>query len=61
MFVPGVIDVYDMKMVDVAKLEYGKVTAEAGEAAFQYVKKVIELAMNGMVDATVTNALNKEA
>ena len=61
MFVPGVNDVYDMKMVDVAKLEYGKVTAEAGEAAFQYVKKVIELAMNGMVDATVTNALNKEA
>lgn len=30
-----------------------------GEAAFQYVKKVIELAMAGEVDATVTNALNK--
>ena len=33
----------------------------AGNAAFQYVKKVIELAMNHEVDATVTNALNKEA
>lgn len=31
-----------------------------GEAAFQYVKKVIELAMAGDVDATVTNALNKD-
>lgn len=31
-----------------------------GEAAFQYVKKVIELAMAGEVDATVTNALNKD-
>ena len=31
-----------------------------GEAAFQYVKKVIELAMEGKVDATVTNALNKD-
>lgn len=31
-----------------------------GEAAFQYVKKVIELAMEGRVDATVTNALNKD-
>lgn len=30
-----------------------------GEAAFQYVKKVIGLAMSGEVDATVTNALNK--
>lgn len=32
-----------------------------GEAAFQYVKKVIELAMEGEIDATVTNALAKEA
>ncbi len=31
-----------------------------GEAAFQYVKKVIQLAMDGTVDATVTNALNKD-
>lgn len=31
-----------------------------GECAFQYVKKVIELAMAGEIDATVTNALNKD-
>lgn len=31
-----------------------------GECAFQYVKKVIELAMAGAVDATCTNALNKD-
>ncbi len=35
--------------------------ALGGEAAFQYVKKVIELAMANEVDATVTNALSKEA
>lgn len=35
--------------------------ALGGEAAFQYVKKVIELAMAGEIDATVTNALSKEA
>ena len=39
----------------------GKVSKEAGEAAFQYVVKVIELANKGKVDATVTNAFNKEA
>lgn len=60
-FQPGVIDVYDMKLVDRRKLEKGKVSAIAGEAAFQYVSKVIELAMEKKVDATVTNALNKEA
>lgn len=57
----GTIDVYDMKMVDMEKHMYGKVSKMCGEAAFQYVVKVIELAMNGSVDATVTNALNKEA
>lgn len=57
----GIIDVYDMKLVDIDKLERGKVSAMAGEAAFQYVKKVIELAMAGEIDGTVTNAFNKEA
>ena len=31
-----------------------------GECAFRYVVKVIELAMQGELDATVTNALNKD-
>ena len=61
LFTPGTIDVYDMKLVDMDKLEIGKVSAMAGEAAFQYVKKAIELAMEHKVDGTVTNALNKEA
>lgn len=57
----GAIDVYDKKLADLKGLELGKVSAAAGEAAFQYVKEVIRLAMEGKVDATVTNALNKEA
>lgn len=57
----GTIDVLDMGLVDSEKLELGKVSKEAGEAAFQYVVKVIELANKGLVDATVTNAFNKEA
>ena len=35
--------------------------AKGGEAAFQYVVKVIDLAMKNEVDGTVTNALSKEA
>lgn len=61
LFEYGTIDVYDMKQVDIEKHEFGKVCAMCGEAAFQYVRKVIGLAMNGEIDATVTNALNKEA
>ncbi len=60
-FTYGTIDVYDMGIVDIGKLKRGQVSVMAGDAAFQYVKKVIELAMEKKVDATVTNALNKEA
>lgn len=60
MFQYGTIDVLDMGLAN-EEICIGKVTKKAGEAAFQYVKKVIELAMNGEIDATVTNALNKEA
>lgn len=57
----GVIDVYDLKLVDINNLKLGKVDKMSGNAAFEYVKKVIELAKNKEIDATVTNALNKEA
>lgn len=61
LFTPGTIDVYDMKLVDADTLPIGQVSVEAGEAAFQYVVKVIELANADLVDGTVTNAFNKEA
>ncbi len=61
-FKPGTIDVYHMDLVkDVSAFKIGEVSVEGGNAAFQSVKKVIELAMADEVDATVTNALNKEA
>ena len=69
-FQPGVIDVYDLGLVKDSDIPgdpadpkpFGLgATALGGEAAFQYVVKVIELAMKGEIDATVTNALSKEA
>lgn len=61
LFTPGTIDVFEMNLVDADTLPVGQVSIEAGEAAFQYVKKVIELANDDEIDGTVTNALNKEA
>lgn len=61
-FQPGTIDVYHLDLVkDVNAFKIGEVSVEGGNAAFQSVKKTIELAMDHKVDATVTNALNKEA
>ncbi len=61
-FVPGTIDVLHLELIpDVESFPIGQVSIEGGNAAFQCVKKVIELALAGEVDATCTNALNKEA
>ncbi|MDR0498027.1 MAG: 4-hydroxythreonine-4-phosphate dehydrogenase PdxA, partial [Treponema sp.] len=61
LFRHGTIDVYDLIYIDAEKLKIGKVDAASGEAAFSSLKKTIELALAGEIDATVTNPLNKEA
>ena len=62
LFEYGTIDVYHLDLVkDVKEFKIGEVSEEGGNAAFRSVVKVIGLAMNHEVDATVTNALNKEA
>ena len=68
----GTIDLIDLGLVKPEQIPHnvkeGKpapfgigACALGGEAAFQYVIKVIDLAMKKQVDATVTNALSKEA
>lgn len=62
LFTPGTIDVLHLDLIeDISKFEMAKVSVEGGNAAFQCVRKVIQLALAGEVDATCTNALNKEA
>lgn len=56
-----IVNVYDLKNVGIDKLEIGKVSAMAGRAAFESVKKVIDLALSKEIDATVTGPINKEA
>ncbi|HET54518.1 MAG TPA: 4-hydroxythreonine-4-phosphate dehydrogenase PdxA [Ignavibacteria bacterium] len=55
------INVYDLNLVDLDKLKVGEVSAASGEAAFQSVKKVIDLALSNEIDATVTGPLHKES
>lgn len=57
----GIIDVYDLQNVDLSSLEMGKVSAMSGKAAFEAITKVIDLALNRYVDATVTGPINKES
>ena len=55
------VDVIHIDNIDMDKLEIGKVQAMCGQAAFDYIKKSIELAMNKQVDAVATTPINKES
>jgi 4-hydroxythreonine-4-phosphate dehydrogenase len=57
----GVIDVFDLEHVKMDELVFGEISAMCGEAAFQSVKKVIELALAKEIDATVTGPINKKS
>jgi len=60
-FQHGTIDVLDLKNVVLSELTLGEVSAMSGNAAFEAVKKVIDLALAEEVDATVTAPINKES
>jgi 4-phospho-D-threonate 3-dehydrogenase / 4-phospho-D-erythronate 3-dehydrogenase len=57
----GVMNVIDLHNVEIQNLIYGRISAIAGNAAFESIKKVIELALAGKVDATVTGPIHKES
>jgi len=60
-FEHGTLDVLDMGNMPMDRLRYKEVSAEQGKASFEYVAKVIELAMNGEIHGTVTGPINKAA
>lgn len=44
-----------------ADLAYGRLSAAAGEGAFRFIERAVDLAMQGQLDAICTAPLNKEA
>lgn len=57
----GVLNLIDLDNIDMAQFEFGKVNGICGKAAFEYIKKSIELANEGLVDAVATTPINKES
>jgi len=60
-FIRGTIDVIDLHNVDVKKLKMGEPQAMAGKACVEYIKRAVELATAGEIDAIVTGPINKKA
>ncbi|HLT86028.1 MAG TPA: 4-hydroxythreonine-4-phosphate dehydrogenase PdxA [Sphingobacterium sp.] len=60
-FISGEANVLDLQHTDLSKITFGEISAEAGNASFEAVTKVIELALKGEVDGTVTGPINKKS
>lgn len=56
----GTIDLIDLKNMP-EDYEFGEVSAACGKAAYEYIFKAGELAMNGEVESVATSPINKES
>ncbi|MGE5675904.1 MAG: 4-hydroxythreonine-4-phosphate dehydrogenase PdxA [Mycobacterium leprae] len=59
-FAPGGVDCLDLDLLPV-DLPFGQISPKAGDAAFRFIAKAVELAKQGEIDAICTAPLNKEA
>lgn len=57
----GTVDLIDLNNVDTAELKIGSVQAAGGQAAFEFIKNAVELALSGQIDAIATTPINKES
>jgi 4-hydroxythreonine-4-phosphate dehydrogenase len=58
---PGIINVLDLKNIDLQNLKHGRVDPMTGKAAVEYIQKAVALALEGRVAAIVTAPIHKEA
>ncbi|MFC0337952.1 4-hydroxythreonine-4-phosphate dehydrogenase PdxA [Kushneria avicenniae] len=59
-FTPGTIDCIDLGLIPL-DLPYGQISPIAGDAAYQYIARTVELTRAGELDAICTAPLNKAA
>ena len=60
-FEDGVIDVLDLRNIDLDRLTRGQTDVMAGKASYEYIKLGTELTLAGKTDAIVTSAISKES
>jgi 4-hydroxythreonine-4-phosphate dehydrogenase len=60
-FIAGNVYVHPVQNIDMEKLELGVVDAMCGQAAFEYIKKSVELSEMNFIDAIATTPINKES
>lgn len=60
-YIEGVLNIYDMGIMDEFMPEIGKISKISGYSAYKYVERATEMALGGQIHAIVTLPMNKEA
>lgn len=60
-FVPRILNVLDLHLLKPGQFSPGKVQSNTGHAAFEYIRRAVEMAMNKEIEAIVTAPVNKAA
>jgi len=55
------VDLIDLGNIDMDAFEYGKISAQCGKAAWDYIEKCVDLYKNEGIKAIATSPINKEA
>lgn len=58
---PATIEVIDLANLDSGRLVRGRVSATTGRAAYESIRRAVELTLAGQTHAVVTSAINKAA
>lgn len=60
-YVPGIINVLDMKVLSPENFQVGVISGECGRAAYAYIERSVQLCLTGEADAMATPPINKES
>jgi len=60
-YTPGILNVYDLDLIDMDAFEFGTVQKQCGHAAHEYIQKAADLCINGDAVAMATTTINKES
>jgi 4-hydroxythreonine-4-phosphate dehydrogenase len=60
-FKPHTMDLINMSNIDIANMKVGEIQASCGKAAYEYIVKSVQLAIEKKINAIATAPINKEA
>lgn len=60
-YTPGKLNILDMNLIEPKQFSIGTINVQCGQAAYAYINKSIDLALEKKVAGVITNPINKES